>query len=602
MRNPQPQQPGSDENQNSSFATVDPTPRAEKSASDATLIDLTDKRIHAERAAQSELFIGLIGATGTDLSMVQVALCDGLRIARYVPVRIRLSELIEEQFAVSRPSTEYERIKQAMDLGNELRETNNAAVAMLGILQVRRFRQEHWESNSAKLPRETSPRDYPSIPLAKHAYLFRSLKHPDEVELLRKIYGDSFYLISVYSARENRKAALEKRIAESEDSARWDRRGKKADLLMRRDFIEADLPNGQNVRDSFPLADLFVNSDDPDDCKRAIWRFVKMIFGDPQQTPTLHEYCMFHATGAALRSGDLGRQVGAIVATKYGDVISHGTNESPKAHGGQAWIGDKPDLRGVAQQKDVGDERKKKILVDLLQRLLDNNRIAGIDGEGIRALADETFSEKRPKWMKGAELLEVIGYYRSVHGETAAIINAARLGQRIKGCNLYVTAFPCHECARHILAAGIDEVFYVEPYPKSLAGEHYPESIVIDGEAGENQIAFRQFVGIAPRVYVKFFAALERKKKDGSAIKWDAETCSVRYHHHWLAYTAKEAAFCSDLAGQLKDAIPPRSELDERSQKEATSGGSDSDLRGGQQLANMETETGEIKHSHDGNI
>ncbi len=554
-----------------------------------------EKRIPArnrykEQAEQSELFFGLIGATGTDLGMVELGLSDALRVANYVPTSIRLSALIEEHYDVLRPTTEHERIRQAMNLGNKMRELGNDAIALLGALEIRRLREQYWTSNKTRLPLDTDPIEYPKIPIAKRAYIFRSLKHPKEVEILRQIYGDSFHLISAYASRAQRKAALEKRISESEIGNMRDRRTRKTNLLMRRDYIEADLPNGQNVRDTFPLADLFVNADNKNECDKAIMRFVRLIFGDPQQTPTIDEYCMFHAKGAALRSGDLGRQVGAIIASATGDVISHGTNEAPKGHGGQFWQGDDPDGRGIAQKKDISDHRKRTLLIDLLQRLVANERITGIDESGIQNLATEIFSEQRPRWMKSAEILELIGFYRSVHGETAAIINAARLGISTKGHNLYVTAFPCHECARHILAAGIERVIYVEPYPKSLAGEHYPESIAIDEQPTKDQIPFQQFVGIAPRTYMRFFEALERKNKDGSAIPWVPANCCVRYHHHWLAYTEKEAAFCSDFQEELSRQSTIGGQLNDRTaQKEVLKGSAGAGDRGSQELADVET-------------
>src|SRR5579871_385409 len=67
----------------------------------------------------------------------------------------------------------------------------------------------------------------------------------------------------------------------------------------------------------------------------------------------------------------------------------------------------------------------------------------------------------------GAQLLNVIEYGRCVHAEMAAIVDAARRGVAIAGCTLYTTTFPCHECARHIVAASIRQVVYIDPYPKS---------------------------------------------------------------------------------------------------------------------------------------
>jgi dCMP deaminase len=45
-----------------------------------------------------------------------------------------------------------------------------------------------------------------------------------------------------------------------------------------------------------------------------------------------------------------------------------------------------------------------------------------------------------------------------IHGETNAIIRAAKLGVAIDGGTLYTTGFPCNNCARNVVAAGIKKV------------------------------------------------------------------------------------------------------------------------------------------------
>jgi dCMP deaminase len=45
-----------------------------------------------------------------------------------------------------------------------------------------------------------------------------------------------------------------------------------------------------------------------------------------------------------------------------------------------------------------------------------------------------------------------------IHGETNAIIRAARLGIAIGGGTLYTTGFPCNNCARNVVAAGIKKI------------------------------------------------------------------------------------------------------------------------------------------------
>lgn len=44
------------------------------------------------------------------------------------------------------------------------------------------------------------------------------------------------------------------------------------------------------------------------------------------------------------------------------------------------------------------------------------------------------------------------------HGERNAIYNAARIGVSTNGCTLYVNRFPCSDCARAIIQAGVSRV------------------------------------------------------------------------------------------------------------------------------------------------
>jgi deoxycytidylate deaminase len=97
-----------------------------------------------------------------------------------------------------------------------------------------------------------------------------------------------------------------------------------------------------------------------------------------------------------------------------------------------------------------------------------------------------------------------------------AIISAGRTGKiGIVGGTLYVTTFPCHCCARHIVAAGIKTVYYIEPYPKSLALELHDDSI--GTEEDKNKVAFLQYEGCAPRIMKLFHKETKRKEKDGRA-------------------------------------------------------------------------------------
>jgi deoxycytidylate deaminase len=104
-----------------------------------------------------------------------------------------------------------------------------------------------------------------------------------------------------------------------------------------------------------------------------------------------------------------------------------------------------------------------------------------------------------------------------VHAEMDAIISVARANKPgLAGGTLYATTFPCHSCARHIVASGIRRVFYVEPYPKSLALELHRDSVSeAEGEGGK-KVVFLQFSGVAPKNMLVFFKKqLTRKDSTG---------------------------------------------------------------------------------------
>jgi len=52
----------------------------------------------------------------------------------------------------------------------------------------------------------------------------------------------------------------------------------------------------------------------------------------------------------------------------------------------------------------------------------------------------------------------------TIHAETNAITDAASRGIKLKGSTAYVTHFPCINCTKNLIAAGIKEIIYAEDY------------------------------------------------------------------------------------------------------------------------------------------
>ena len=93
---------------------------------------------------------------------------------------------------------------------------------------------------------------------------------------------------------------------------------------------------------------------------------------------------------------------------------------------------------------------------------------------------------------------------------------------------MYVTTFPCHGCARHIIAAGVSEVVFIEPYPKSLTEQLYEDEIELVHKPLPDerpklpitQVRFRPFQGVAPSLYQRVFAIRTRKNEFGVIAVW----------------------------------------------------------------------------------
>jgi len=69
------------------------------------------------------------------------------------------------------------------------------------------------------------------------------------------------------------------------------------------------------------------------------------------------------------------------------------------------------------------------------------------------------------------------------HAERNAIYNAALLGVSTKGCTIYAPWYPCIECAKAIVQAGIGRIVCFEPdLSDSNWGKDFEKSLIILGE------------------------------------------------------------------------------------------------------------------------
>ncbi|MES2353180.1 MAG: anti-phage dCTP deaminase [Pseudomonadota bacterium] len=474
-----------------------------------------------------ELVIAFAGPIGCGIASVINLTEEQLRQSGYTDVvRIKLSDFLEQALKEGRinaqseesASTKFNRYRRLQLAGMDLRhQTVNAAILAEYAIQkivtdrTRRSEQVAVVDDAIEGVKPMAP--------GRIAYLIDQIKRPEEVILLRAVYRNLFYLVGVTRIYAKRLAALEDEGLTS----------KEAPSLMEIDRNEI-VDDGQRLDKTLHLADYFLrnNIDDTANKKEKISRFLRVIHGDKSITPTNNEHGMYTAYAAGLRSACLSRQVGAAIASESGEIISTGCNDVPKPGGGLYSVSSEvPDNRCVHLPDKLcfNDLYKKKLQEEIgsvidqfLKRNKFNDTSITLEAEQRKVLLKSIYENTR--------LGSLIEFSRSVHAEMDAIVSLARNGGiGIKGAILYTTTFPCHSCARHIVAAGISKVFYIEPYEKSLARELHKDAIAFENEANSDQnkapslVQFLHFEGIAPRQFQNVFLASDRKSKEGKFLE-----------------------------------------------------------------------------------
>ncbi|XP_071383018.1 deoxycytidylate deaminase-like isoform X2 [Centroberyx affinis] len=92
------------------------------------------------------------------------------------------------------------------------------------------------------------------------------------------------------------------------------------------------------------------------------------------------------------------------------------------------------------------------------------NKIVGI---GYNCMPNDCDEDKLPWSRSGDNPLET-KYLYVCHAELNAIMN--KNSADVKGCTIYVSLFPCNECAKLIIQAGIKDVVYVSDKYRETEG------------------------------------------------------------------------------------------------------------------------------------
>lgn len=467
-----------------------------------------DDQSAIDKSRTPEIVIALCGPMGTPLHEVAQTFEKLLKGTDYNYQKVSIIRLSNEIRELAKLTDANCSTKELIEAGNQLRQEHGYAyLARVAIKKITLAREalnvDRNESQASLFTSQDSDEDLKPIYSIPSCHIIDSIKNIEELKLLRSVYGDMLHVVGVYTPIDMRIERLSKRV----------NRGDHVQLLIDRDSGE-EIDYGQQVGDTFPQSDFFLRADAGTDSQlhARVKRFLDLMLGTRIATPTPNERAMYAAYSAARNSACLSRQVGASLTNEGGEILSVGWNDVPRAFGGLYESKDGADsvdgdhrCWNIEGGRCFNDEEKDLIANAVVDRMVEKGIVDGLK----RATAFEVI--RRDSQLRG-----LIEFSRAVHAEMHALLNAgAKHGSQVRGGKLFVTTYPCHSCARHIVAAGIEEVYFLEPYRKSLATKLHSDSIT-EREADGTKVRILPFDGVAPSRFLKFFSTHDGGRKDST--------------------------------------------------------------------------------------
>lgn len=452
-----------------------------------------------------ELIVAICSPIGSYKEIVIQTLTEILKDDyNYNVVIIKLSDIIRQHSKtnISVKPGESEKFSSLMNKisgGDELRSRFGPAVLAEAAIN---------EIHLSRHPNGSDPIPIEKLKSRRFCFIIDSLKNREELELLRELYKDLFYFFSIFSPRDER----EKNLI---DSGLTKDETKK---IITVDEFE-DNSHGQNVRNTFINGDFFIRVSKGDDeeqkkqLRDKLNRYLNIIFENEVVTPNAYEIAMYEAQSAAGNSACLSRQVGAAITNEKGEIISRGWNDVPKVGGNLYKEGEQVDERCKVWGYCSNDKTKDTITDEILKSFLGNEELKSIlpNAHKIEANSSE-YNILKKIIRKNTRIKDLIEFSRAVHAEMHAIIVGSQLaGSKMIGGKLFCTTYPCHNCARHIVVAGIKEIYYIEPYTKSLGITLHNDSLS-ENENDTEKVRLLVYDGVAPRRYLEFFLMSHPRK------------------------------------------------------------------------------------------
>ena len=124
----------------------------------------------------------------------------------------------------------------------------------------------------------------------------------------------------------------------------------------------------------------------------------------------------------------------------------------------------------IAEWSKDTNRKNGAVIVD------DDNIVLSLGYNGFPRGCDDSIDNRYEKPTK---------YLFTEHAERNAIFHAAKKGISLSGSRMYMTMFPCSDCARAIIQSGITKIITPTPdVEHETWGPHFKASLMMLDEAG----------------------------------------------------------------------------------------------------------------------
>lgn len=420
------------------------------------------------------LVIGLTGPIGSGCSTMAKVLEGMQEYLKALEVdkfhRYKISNFIEKEIPENKNRQKHHRNwrKRLQDQGNKQRQTNPAYWAEKVIAQIRKDTKK----------------------IRKSPIVIDGIRNFNEIDAFRRAFT-RFYLVALYAEKENRQKRAKQSYGEYwAEFDRDDKRDQNEDIFwgqtVSKCVDEADYVFCNNEQ-RFRMTTKGEEKPDESEVEKILEtqaeEFLPLMLGKQGRSPTPEELQMAAAYALSNASSCEKRHVGAVITIPSEGrnlPISMGFNENPSG------IPTCRESGGCFKDNDLESYFKswETLYCPECGTKLDSPTVRTQCGKCHASLK----SLLRPN--RGLEICTAI------HAEERAI---RTLGDRTaKGGTLYVTTFPCFQCARLVLDVGIKRIVYVEAYP----GAHARKLLDNNGCKAEPFSGFtaRAFFRVFPRI------------------------------------------------------------------------------------------------------